>query len=128
MSFKKILIVDDEFEIAESIAEFILENYEIQAEVARDGREAKWKLENTSYFLLLTDLKMSNFSGINLIQDIQSGKIKQKPVHTWLMSGYVSKEQLSLLTSHNMTVFQKPIDFEFLKNKLDIILQFQKSA
>jgi len=68
MPNKRILVVDDE----PTIRSFLLrvleqEGYVVQA--ARDGQEALQYLEMMSYDLLLTDIKMDQMDGVELLQE-----------------------------------------------------------
>lgn len=114
----KILITDDEREIADIISDFIKEHFEAEIDICSDGAGAQYKLDNNEYDLLITDLKMKNLGGIALLKMIKKGMVKYKPMHTWIISGYISEEQGVQLEENNVIFFQKPIDFVLFKEKL----------
>ena len=67
----KILVVDDE----ESIREFLnimlkKEGYEIS--LAEDGEQAKDLLKNKSFHMIISDLKMPNVSGMELLEHVKA--------------------------------------------------------
>lgn len=66
----KILVVDDEEGIRSYIAE-VLEMEGYQVSTAADGEEANRLLQESDYTLLLTDLKMPNMDGMELLQVVK---------------------------------------------------------
>lgn len=70
MGSRKILIIDDDKELCEELAEFLSdEGYEV--DVACDGRQGKIFLEQTIYGLLILDLKLPTRSGFDILKDIK---------------------------------------------------------
>lgn len=63
----KILVVDDDDGIRESLS-LILKKRGYLAESCACGKDAIEKLENSSYDILLTDLKMPEMTGIELLK------------------------------------------------------------
>jgi DNA-binding response OmpR family regulator len=66
----KILVIDDEKEFAEGVAE-ILQSRGFKVEVALSGRHALDKYNKTSFDLVISDLKMPEMDGIELIKEIR---------------------------------------------------------
>ncbi|MGB9600744.1 MAG: sigma-54-dependent transcriptional regulator, partial [Myxococcota bacterium] len=80
----KILIVDDEPVIRDILTEFLsLEGYEI--ETAQDGVEAREKILSGKYNIVLSDLKMPNLDGMQLLQFISDRRLPVVPI---IMTGY----------------------------------------
>ncbi|MGC9043651.1 MAG: HD domain-containing phosphohydrolase [Myxococcota bacterium] len=80
----KILIVDDEPVIRDILTEFLsLEGYEI--ETAQDGVEAREKILSGKYNVVLSDLKMPNLDGMQLLQFISDRRLPVVPI---IMTGY----------------------------------------
>jgi len=80
----KILIVDDEPVIRDILTEFLsIEGYEIDS--AEDGLEAKEKILSGKYNVILSDLKMPNLDGMQLLQFIGDRHIPVVPI---IMTGY----------------------------------------
>jgi CheY-like chemotaxis protein len=65
----KVLVVDDDVEIAKIIAERF-QIYGFNSETASGGIEALQMAENTPYDVILTDLNMKNGPGLELIKNI----------------------------------------------------------
>ena len=61
----KILIADDEFNTRETLARYMRRSYDV--DTAMDGVEAIEKLQNNSYDLVLTDLRMPGADGFEVL-------------------------------------------------------------
>jgi DNA-binding NtrC family response regulator len=84
----RILVVDDEKVIREILADFLtMEGYVVHA--VEDGAQAIEELRKRSYNLVISDLKMPNLSGLELIQKISEESI---PVLTVIMTGFGTVE------------------------------------
>ncbi len=65
----RILVVDDEATIREILADFLsMEGFSVST--ARDGQGALSELSNSAYDMVLSDLKMPNMGGIELLEAI----------------------------------------------------------
>ena len=74
---KRILVVeDDDFNIR--LIQIILKKWNIDFEVARNGREALDMITSHTYDLVLTDIQMPELSGIELAQQIRHMKDTDK--------------------------------------------------
>jgi response regulator RpfG family c-di-GMP phosphodiesterase len=84
----RILVVDDERVIREMLSDFLgLEGYVVRT--VEDGLQALEELQRRSYNLVISDLKMPNMNGLELI-----GKITELgiPVLTVIMTGFGTVE------------------------------------
>ena len=116
----KILVVDDEKEIRNflSLALATLGKYEV--ELAENGGDALQKIGKEEFELVLTDLKMPNMDGLQLVDQIA----KSKPeILTVLMTAHGSidsaLEAMKLGASDYIT---KPLNFEELLVRLQKVL------
>ncbi|MCK5145997.1 sigma-54-dependent Fis family transcriptional regulator [bacterium] len=67
---KKIFILDDEEMIRDLLSEtFIKDGYEV--DTAMNGREALLKLERTDFDLLITDLRLPDISGMEVLEEVR---------------------------------------------------------
>ena len=84
----RILVVDDEKVIREILADFLdHEGYIVHT--VEDGAEALKELHRRSYNLVISDLKMPNMTGLELIQKISEESL---PVLTVIMTGFGTVE------------------------------------
>src|SRR6187200_1021276 len=83
-----ILVVDDERVIREILSDFLsVEGYVVRT--VEDGVEALKELQRRSYNLVISDLKMPNMNGLELIERITTLQI---PVLTVIMTGFGTVE------------------------------------
>jgi DNA-binding response OmpR family regulator len=114
---KKVLIVDDDAELAEELTE-ILQGYGYSSDKASDSVQAEALIKQNCYDVYLFDYKMAGLSGIDLLR-------KVKEIHCTgpviIMSGrpFIEKilkdEKVDTLVS---AVIKKPFDIELLLQKL----------
>ena len=65
---KKILVVDDEIEMLNSLEKLFSHKPDFKVTVINEPLYAKTVIQQEKYDLLITDLKMKNFSGIDLLK------------------------------------------------------------
>ena len=85
----KILVVDDEASIREMLKQGLAQMGEFTTEVAHNGSEAIEKIENDVFDLVLTDVKMPEMDGIELLKIIKGTRPELMVI---LMTAYGSIE------------------------------------
>jgi len=85
---KPILIVDDNPNMASLLSE-MLEVFHYKSVQAGDGKEALSKLGKQTFAMVITDLRMPNMNGLELLKNIK-GKHPKMPVV--IISGYSASE------------------------------------
>jgi len=91
MKEKNILIVDDDEQILELLRE-VLEEEGLITDSASDGEEALKKLEDGSYHLVISDIRMPGIDGFEVLQQV---KEKYKKTKVILMTGYTEEYDIS---------------------------------
>ncbi|HEY6364380.1 MAG TPA: response regulator [Candidatus Binatia bacterium] len=110
---EKILVVDDE-KYVRVLFERVLVKEGYQVECAASGSEAIDKLANSSFDLVVTDLKMDGVDGLDLIKQ---GKRAKQDLPFVLISGYGTAQTAVLAAKEGADVFlMKPIDMTELKS------------
>ena len=74
-----ILIVDDDREIRQMVAEYLQKNG-LRATTAADGREMRALLDTNAFDLIVLDLMMPGEDGLSLARNLRAGKHKAIPV------------------------------------------------
>lgn len=97
MSKHKILVVDDEPGIRETIAE-LLTFYDYEVEVASDGKEALVKIQQFRPELVICDWMMPGISGIEVLQETR-GCLKMGNVPFIFLSAKTERENVRLAMS-----------------------------
>ncbi|HNZ27320.1 MAG TPA: sigma-54 dependent transcriptional regulator [Spirochaetota bacterium] len=120
----KILIVDDEQNIRESISKFLkLENYEISQ--AANGLSAKRALEEELFDLVILDLKIPGITGLELLEWMQ--KEGQTPP-TIMISAYGEiKDAVNAMKLGAKDYLVKPFDPEELLIKIKRVASERKA-
>ncbi len=85
---KPILIVDDNPNMSSLLSD-MLEVFDFASERAGDGQEALNKLEGQTFSMVITDMRMPNMTGLELIEKI---KTKYPKIPVVLISGYSISE------------------------------------
>jgi signal transduction histidine kinase len=119
LSFRKVLLVDDEEDIRETLKEFLeLEGLEVHT--APDGKSALEKILSEKFDLLLVDLFMPERDGLSLIKEMEK-TLKELP-YTVIMTGYAGEltEELKGLIERGVVkkVLKKPFSLMDLKEIL----------
>lgn len=85
---KAILIVEDNPNMS-SLLEEMLEVFSYKSVRADSGHEALKKIESENFAMVITDLKMPNMTGLELLKNI---KEKNPDMPVVLISGYALKD------------------------------------
>jgi len=66
----KILIIEDDASFCQMLQKFLM-RYKYEVEIAFNAQEAKLKLKKNTFDLVLTDLRLPNYNGIKLLEEIK---------------------------------------------------------
>jgi DNA-binding NtrC family response regulator len=81
----KVLVIDDEIEMLESIKKILSQRDNIKPILIQDGHEALQRVGEEKFDLILTDLRIANISGIDILKKALS-KYPDSPIV--VISGY----------------------------------------
>ena len=113
---KKILVIDDEKRMADSLQE-LLSNYDYTVEVAYSGKEAIGKLKKEHYHLAITDLRMVELDGFDVMDYIVN---HSSDTLTIVITAHASTESaIEALHYKAFDYITKPFDFELLKASVE---------
>ncbi len=113
---KSILLVDDEVDILEPLA-FNLETCGYEVVTAESGNNAFEAFQKRKFDAIITDIKMPNGNGIELLKNVKSVK-PLCPVVSFI-TGY---SDLTLRQAFHLgasSTFSKPFDFEELRLRIE---------
>lgn len=106
-----ILVVDDNHELAENIAE-ILAYENIASTIANDGRSALDRLDQQNFDLVITDVRMPGMDGVALLRSIHQ---RWPAMPIIVMSAYASDAVLEEAAVEGaLEVLIKPIDVDHM--------------
>lgn len=120
---KKILVVDDDMIIVESIVQALEEddfNYDVIS--ASDGFEAGLQVNHFNPDLLILDIMMPDIKGYEVCRKI---KTEEKTKHTKIivLSAYLDDEKFAKMKDHGADVcFSKPLPLAKLRDEVACLL------
>ena len=118
----KILIIDDNEDIAKMLSKYMTIKGHL-CSVVHDGRSGLNLIENRTFDVVLLDLAMPEFSGLDVIDSLnKSGKIKNQNIITLTASSISNEDESTLKSKGVYACLTKPIDPDVL---LDHLLQFE---
>lgn len=116
---KRILLVDDEKDIVELLREEF-EDFSYKTTPAFSGREAIKCLTVSQFDIVLSDFKMSDGNGLDLLNFVNTIEKKIRPLFFFL-SGYSHVPKNQLIQAGALNVFSKPFDI------IDVIKNIEKN-
>ena len=120
---KHILIVDDESDIRE-LLEITLSRMQLETSAAANIADAKNLLENHAFDLCLTDMRLPDGNGIDLVRHIQEN-FPATPVA--MITAYGSMDTaIQALKAGAFDFVSKPIDLKMLRHLVDGALKLAK--
>jgi DNA-binding NtrC family response regulator len=123
MSKRKILIVDDELSVRQSLGEWFLEDG-FEVETAEDGNVALQKMEHGPYDIVLVDLKMPGMDGIALQKRIREIDSRATVI---ILTAYASVDTaVEALKLGAFDYVTKPVDPDDLSNLVRNALRQQE--
>jgi CheY-like chemotaxis protein len=116
---KYVLIVDDEPELL-TIVSTIVEEAGFAPVTASSAREAMQKLRKQSFACILTDIKLLDGTGEEIIQFVRDSRRTEVDRNTPIMivSGYIDKDLLQKVGKRVNGILVKPFTAQDLKNRL----------
>lgn len=115
MANEKILLVDDDSEFTEVLAER-MESRGLKVDTAADGSTAVTKVNESSYDAIILDLAMPGMDGIETLKSL----LKRQPdLQVILLTGHATVEKgVEAVKLGAMDFLEKPTDIEKLIEKI----------
>ncbi|MGA1842299.1 MAG: response regulator [bacterium] len=124
MDKKKILIVDDDQKICETLAD-ILEEAGYEVSTACDGQNALEKIRLDSFNLVITDIKMPIMDGMALLKEIEKSHAN---IEVIVITSYgYQGQQVEATRLGAYEYLSKPLNLDQLKNIIARVLQMQET-
>ncbi|HNW60942.1 MAG TPA: response regulator, partial [bacterium] len=112
----KILIVDDEPDVLETLPE-VVQSWGYSTAAAKNGIEALLALQQQRFDFIVTDVKMPEMDGMELLQKIQE---IDKNVMVIFLTGYPSLDSaISAMRSGAYDYLVKPVNLDELKLRIE---------
>lgn len=123
---KRILLAEDE-EILRMLVVDTLEDEDYEVDEASDGIEAVKFLEINTYDLIILDYMMPGYTGLEIIEKIQSNEIGNKGKILMLSAKSQQYEQERILEAGADYFMAKPFSPIKLLEKIEVILHENES-
>ena len=119
----KILIADDEKPIRDSL-KMILDEEGYSTDVVGDGEEALQKIQEENYDIVITDIKMPKYDGIQVLES--ASKISPETFFI-IMTAYASvKTAIDALRQGAYDYLIKPVEFDDVILRVKRLLEYKK--
>ncbi|MCF8306842.1 MAG: sigma-54 dependent transcriptional regulator [Ignavibacteriales bacterium] len=122
---KKILVIDDEIEMLNSLEKILGLKKEYHVETERDAKKALEKVIQNSYDLILTDLRMNGIGGMDILDETLKNNPGAKVV---LISGYGTIEaSVEAMKKGAFDFIEKPFTSKKLYDCIERALSISKA-
>ncbi|MFF2457180.1 response regulator transcription factor [Peribacillus simplex] len=123
---KRILLAEDE-EVLRMLVVDTLEDEDYEVDEAADGMEAVQLLESNTYDLIILDYMMPGYTGLEIIEKIQSSEIKNQGKILMLSAKSQQFEQERILEAGADYFMSKPFSPLKLIEKIEVIMHETES-
>lgn len=114
----RVLVVDDDALLRTTIRISIEDRYDV--EMAEDGKQGLEKFRGSKYDVVVTDLKMPNMGGMELLAEI---RMMDPDVKVIVISGFLDSEtEAALMRIGASLVLEKPMGIIELGNEIGKLL------
>ena len=124
MSEKKIIVVDDDESIRKTF--FLMFKKQYQVLLAKDSEEALHDYRKCKFDLIIADLKLPGFSGLEMIARFRELGFHGEAILISAHPDCVSVEELSRFRIGYF--FSKPLDFQALTRSIEYLLQPKEAS
>lgn len=107
----RVLIIDDNESITEVVKDFF-EFENIKCKTINDGREGLHEIENNDYDLILLDIAMPNFTGLDILNELKRQRIGNKNIIIFTASVLKSELVDQFFDIGIKEVMSKPISID----------------
>jgi len=115
----KILIVDDDVELTKAVVSTI-SSAGHDVHFTNDPKEGLKLIREQNYDMVLLDLSMPEFSGLDIIKELaKDGKIKEKKIVVMTASAVNDEELKNLVDRGIHSCLRKPVDIDAILDKIE---------
>lgn len=115
MPSPKVLIIDDNENITEVVKDYF-EHENIECKAINDGHEGLVEIHNNKYDLILLDLAIPRYSGIDILEELKKESIVNKNIVIFTASVVKQADMEKFLDIGVKEVLEKPISLALLES------------
>jgi len=115
----KVLIINDNESITEAVKDFF-EFENIECKTVNEGREGISEIENQNFDLILLDIAIPSYTGIDILNELKRQRIENQNIIIFTASVFKSEQINEFLEIGVKEVLTKPISLdklEYIKQK-----------
>jgi DNA-binding response OmpR family regulator len=112
----KVLAIDDNEEITEVLKDY-LENNGVECKTYSNGRDGLLAIQNESYDLVLLDIAMPLFTGLDVIGSLKDQGLLSKKIV--IMTASSDKDILDQLQASGIEILKKPCSIDELEEVIE---------
>lgn len=113
---KQVLIVDDEEELAQLMAD-VLGTEECSITHCKNGAEALETCRKQKFDTIFSDVKMPEMDGVEFVTNLRANSMNQD-TKFFFVTAYADDATLEKAQSHNIEIIEKPFDVEVIYEKI----------
>jgi DNA-binding NtrC family response regulator len=121
----KILVVEDNDVLRTSVVQALIENNHVVTDVA-DGEEATERLQEESYDVVLTDMRMPKKSGLEVLQFAKN--VNELTVVIMMTAFGTIESAVEAMKNGAHDYIQKPFELEELEVKINRALEYRRDT
>jgi len=121
----KVLVVDDEEYIRQIIKEILTDDLSLEVEVAHNGMDGLVCASETTYSIIITDIRMPRMTGLEFVRTLRSREIPNKNTPVIMLSAYSDSMKKEVESIPNTVIAEKPLA---IRNILDTVESIIKKA
>ena len=115
----KVLIIDDDVELTKAVVASV-SSFGHDVKFTNDPKDGLKLIREQNYDIVLLDLSMPEFSGIDIIKELaKDGKIKEKKIVVLTASAVNEEELKNLLYRGIHSYLRKPVEIDVLLDKIE---------
>jgi|RhiMethySRZTD1v2_1073278.scaffolds.fasta_scaffold193837_2 CheY-like chemotaxis protein len=119
----KVLVIDDNKEITEMLLFYLESLGDIECKVVNGGKEGLNMIKSDEFNLIILDLAMAEFSGLDVIESLKKDNLLEKKNIIILTASPIEKEDIERFIQDGIkAVLKKPISVDELSS---VIQQFK---
>lgn len=124
MGEKYIILIDDEEDLL-NLFGYILDRVGHKAHIFNNGKDAiaEYKKDHSNVDLVITDLSMSEMTGIDVMNAILAINPKEKII---IITGFIKKNVEHLITSKNVSILTKPFKMQELSDMVESMIKCKR--
>ncbi|MFA6530568.1 MAG: response regulator [Candidatus Micrarchaeia archaeon] len=107
MAGKKIMVVDDEKDIRDTVKDLLLDN-DFEVETAENGKDLLKKLQKTKPDLIILDILMPGLTTYEILSKIKEKKIKTPIIFLTVVR--FAEQTRNIITDNMIDYIEKPFD------------------